>query len=429
MDSLHHKSQKPDKTTSTSPTVAYQLTSAHLPSLVTSHHPLSPRVSHQLPTPKLVPTPRRVAPVTDMVRATSSDAHTPSDTAPSNPAPSNTSPSKISPSHAQNGENGENGENGKAHKMGPGISPRLCVAYQGEPGAYSHQASCQFFEEEDSLELFPCPTFADIVRAVNDGRVHRAVLPIENCQAGTIHSNLDLLLRHPHVTIVGEMDFAVHHCMLALPGVAFADIKTVRSHYMALEQCDSFINDHGLKSEIAYDTAGSAKLLQKEGATDVAAIASKVAADTYNLNILREGIQNDFQNYTRFLILSTCTVPYVPLAHYKTSLAFCLDNSPGVLWRAISVFGALGIDMSKIESRHIYTVRKALGPPVDQDANERRWGYVFYVDFKRHVDEPPVAAALIVLQQMTTFYRVLGSYPSEDKEHIDEGNNTVVISD
>lgn len=287
---------------------------------------------------------------------------------------------------------------------------KLRVAYQGEPGAYSHQASCEFFEEE-TFELFPCATFTEIVRAVNEGRVDRAVLPIENCQAGTIHSNLDLLLRHPRVTIVGEMDFTVRHSLLALPGVKFEDVKTVRSHYMALEQCDSFIHDHGLKGEVAYDTAGSAKLLQEEGATDVAAIASSMAAKTYSLNVLREGIQNDFQNFTRFLILSTRAVPYVPrAARYKTSLAFCLDDSPGALWRAISAFGSLGIDMSKIESRHIYTVRKALGLGIGQDGNERRWDYVLYVDFDRHAEEPPVAAALIVLQQMTTFYRVLGSY-------------------
>lgn len=290
----------------------------------------------------------------------------------------------------------------------------LRVAYQGEPGAYSEQAARKFFHTEDP-HCHPCPNFADMFTALSSGLVDRAAVPIENSLAGTIHENLDLLLRHPSLTIVGEIDFAVRHCLIALPSVKMSDIRVVRSHPMALAQCVAYLKANSLKSEVAYDTAGSAKLIHKEGATDVAAIASVRAAEIYGLHILADAIQDEPKNYTRFLILARQPSPYVPGLPSKTSLAFCLINSPGILCRALSVFSITNIDMTKIESRHVQTVKNSLELTSDkfkEDNVDVRWGYVFYVDIARHAEEQTVAAALNHLKQITTFYRVLGSYPA-----------------
>lgn len=302
-------------------------------------------------------------------------------------------------------------------------SSSLRIAYQGESGAYSEQAAIQYFQQTATttssatppqLNFHPCVTFAAMFEALASAVVDQAVVPIENSLAGTIHENLDLLLRHPKLSIVGELDFHVRHCLVAFPDVSIEDISTVQSHPMALSQCAHFLREKNLNSEVAYDTAGSAKLIRKQLLKNTAAIASERAALIYNLNILARDIQDEPRNFTRFLVLSTNSVPYVPNPpiSYKSSIAFCLIDAPGILCRALSAFAVTDIDLCKIESRHIYTVRNALGLP-DDVLDEQRWGYVFYVDLARHADEPSVDAALNHLQQITTFYRLLGAYPAD----------------
>lgn len=296
---------------------------------------------------------------------------------------------------------------------------RMRVAYQGEPGAYSEQATLKFFEKRGEPSFVPCATFRDMFEALHHGRVDRAAVPIENSLAGTIHENLDLLLRYRDFTIVGELDFRVSHCLLALKGTQMSDITVVRSHHMALSQCTAYLRSNGLVPEVAYDTAGSAKRIAKDNLTGVAAIASRRAAEIYGLGIVDEDIEDEKENFTRFLILSKESVPYVPGTPSKTSLVFSLINGPGVLCRALSVFAVTNIDLTKIESRHIHTVAEALQheSTEDLDANvERRWGYVFYVDIARHAEEPSVSSALKHLQEITAFYRVLGSYPKHCRE-------------
>lgn len=192
------------------------------------------------------------------------------------------------------------------------------------------------------------------------------------------------------------------------------DISVVRSHAMALAQCKEYLRRNFLIPEVAYDTAGSAKRIRKDKLEGVAAIASERAAATYNLQILAKGIEDDVTNYTRFLILSKTSEPYRPGTPCKTSLAFSLVNGPGSLYRALSVFAVTSIDLTKIESRHIRCVMKVLkeaGENIHQSV-ENRWGFVFYVDIARHVEEKAVASALNHLQEITMFYRVLGSYPA-----------------
>jgi arogenate/prephenate dehydratase len=321
------------------------------------------------------------------------------------------------------------------HAMPPPPPPAtLRVAYQGSPGAYSEAASVEYFVSAGAapsphVSYWPCPTFAALLGALASGGCDRAVLPIENSLAGTIHANLDLLLAHPHLAIVGEHDFRVRHCLLALPGTALADVKVVRSHYMALAQCTAYLERCCLVSEVAGDTAGSAERIRKERIAGAAAIASRRAAELYGLDVLAEGIEDDADNYTRFLVLArgavddlaagvgavgaaaaaaaAATALPAPAVH-KTSIVFTLNNEPGALLRALSVFNVVDIDLTKIESRHIHTVLDSVAG-VDRGL-ARRWGYVFYVDFARGYGEECVQNALRSLRQITPFFRCLGSY-------------------
>lgn len=290
----------------------------------------------------------------------------------------------------------------------------VSVAYQGAPGSYSEEASCQFFTKHNITTNFhPCSSFKEMFAALHKGLVQRAVVPIENLLAGTIYQNLDLLLRYPDLKIIGELDFRINHCLIASEGVKLSDVKVVRSHFMALNQCTHYLQENNFTSEVAYDTAGSAKAISQQNCTHSAAIASRRAAEMYNLNILAEGIGNDAQNYTRFLVLSKHDSVYVPSAPSKTSIVFSLENGPGVLHKALSVFSVTDIDLTKIESRHIYSMRDALRQNYAQFEDtsvEHRWEYVFFVDIKGHVKHSPVAKALAHLQEITPFYRVLGSY-------------------
>ncbi|CDF35420.1 unnamed protein product [Chondrus crispus] len=299
----------------------------------------------------------------------------------------------------------------------------LRVAYQGEPGAYSEQAALQYLttagRAASAVHFLPSPTFASAFEAVDSGLADRAVVPIENSLAGTIHGNLDLLLRYSRLTIIGELDFRVRHCLLALPGTLLRHVKVVRSHPMALAQCQGYLDKVALVSEVAHDTAGAARIIRKGQIAHSAAIASKRAAEIYNLNILAEGIEDDKKNFTRFLVLSKEKTPYVPHLPSKTSLVFSLINQPGILCRALQAFSVTAIDLSKIESRHIHTIAAALcegEEEMDRENIEKRWGYVFYVDMERHTEEPAVQKALALLQEVTTFFRVLGSYPKHVPE-------------
>jgi arogenate/prephenate dehydratase len=304
----------------------------------------------------------------------------------------------------------------------------LRLAYQGEPGAYSELASREFYDllvrdssavasdGKDAVAFstrepvfVPCPSFTALFDAVAGGSVDRAVVPIENSLAGTIHANLDLLLRHPGLSIVGEHDFRVRHCLLGKPGVKLADVRVVRSHYMALAQCTGFLMKSGLVPEVAADTAGSAMRIRDEDLRDAAAIASRGAATLYGLNIIAENIEDEHDNYTRFLILSTSPNGYRQDLPAKTSIAFTLLDKPGALFRALSVFAVLDANLTKVESRHIHTVLGALSDVTDVN-QARRWGYVFYVDFSESVANRAVQNALDNLKLVTPFFRLLGSY-------------------
>lgn len=264
------------------------------------------------------------------------------------------------------------------------------VAFQGEAGAYSEQAVFGYF---GSVETLPCESFDAVFDAVVSKKCELALIPIENSLAGSIHQNYDLLLRH-NLYIVGEYLLRVRHCLIAMPGVQKKEITKAISHPQALGQCAGYLRTHGIKAEQVYDTAGSVKMLKESGARDTAAIASRRAAELYVMQILEEGIEDNAENFTRFLAIQHESV--TPDGETKTSIVFTLKNEPGALFKALSVFALRDIDLTKIESRPL------AGSP---------WEYLFYIDFIGATHEETTKRALDHLGEYALMLRVLGSYP------------------
>lgn len=265
------------------------------------------------------------------------------------------------------------------------------IAFQGERGAYSEAAAIEYFGE--AIEPVPCETFEAVFARVTGGDCDRGLVPIENSLAGSIHENYDLLERNP-LSITGEHVLRIEHCLIAHAGVAFQEVRVAVSHPQALAQCDHFIRSHGFAREAAYDTAGAVKLIKEQGRREAAAIASRRAAIVYGMNLLRENVEDNPQNFTRFIALARD--PIVPDGPAKTSIVFALQNAPGVLFKALSVFALRDIDLTKIESRPIP------GQP---------WEYLFYLDFGESANAARGQRALQHLAEIATYLRVFGSYP------------------
>jgi prephenate dehydratase len=267
----------------------------------------------------------------------------------------------------------------------------LTVAIQGERGAFSHAAALDALGPE--IELVPRASFDELFAAVVEGAAARAVVPIENSLAGSIHENYDRLAASP-LHIVAETQLRIRHCLIARPGASLASIRRVASHPVALAQCRRFFAERPqLQAVPAYDTAGSVMDLLRDGPVSQAAIASRLAAGLYGGQVLLEGIEDDPQNYTRFLVLAR-EPGRLELAS-KTSVVFTLRNLPGALHGALGAFAKRGADLCKIESRPL---------------RGRPWEYAFYLDV---LGDPRGAAgeALEELRGLAEELRVLGSYP------------------
>ena len=263
------------------------------------------------------------------------------------------------------------------------------VAFQGEPGAFSEEASTGYF---NAPETIPCETFEAIFAAVTSRECEFGLIPIENSLAGSIHQNYDLLLQN-ELYIVGEYFLRVRHCLIGFPGATKMEIKKVISHPQALGQCAGYLRGMGVKTEPVYDTAGSVKILKASGEHTTAAIASHKAAEIHGMQILQEGIEDNPENFTRFLAIAP--EPVTPSGEAKTSIVFILKNQPGALFKALSVFALRDIDLTKIESRPL------AGKP---------WEYLFYIDFIGALEEERVKKALDHLGEYAVMLRVFGSY-------------------
>ncbi len=267
----------------------------------------------------------------------------------------------------------------------------LKVAIQGERGAFSNEAAIVALGP--AVEVVSCPGFDELFAAVAQGRADRAIVPIENSLHGSIHENYDRL-KASALHITGETQLRIRQCLIVRPGATLLTIRRVASHPVALAQCRRFFAERPqIEAVTAYDTAGAVQDLLRGGLLTQAAIASRLAAEIYGGQVLLEGIEDDPQNYTRFLILAREPGPIAEAS--KTSVVFVLNNQPGILHRALGAFASRGADLCKIESRPLR------GHP---------WEYAFYLDV---LGDPrgPAGEALEELRSMAREMRILGSYP------------------
>lgn len=266
------------------------------------------------------------------------------------------------------------------------------VAFQGIAGAYSEQAVRQFFGA--NVEASARNTLDDIFLAVGSGEADLGMLPVENAVAGSVTRSYELLMEHD-LRIHAEFILRVRHMVMAAPGTTLDGIERVRSHPQALAQCQRYLERHAFEPEPAFDTAGAARDLAAAPESGVAVIASSLAADLYDLEILDQDVEDYPFNYTRFFVLALESPPRAP--RNKTSLIFTTPHQPGALYDCMGEFAKRRINLSKIESR----------PRLN-----RPWQYVFYLDFEGHCQDPPCEAAIMGLLRRSSFVKLLGSYPA-----------------
>lgn len=266
------------------------------------------------------------------------------------------------------------------------------IAFQGEHGAYSEQAIKRHFGQQ--ARTLPCRTFLGIIDALQDGRAHFGMLPVENSLAGTVIPAYDLLIDYD-LHIQAEVILRVEHCLMAAPGTALADVRRVRSHHQALMQCETTLRRMGLDPVEYYDTAGAARDLAAEPQPGTAVIASALAAEAYGLDILVRHMEDQDFNFTRFFVLGS---DYPARSDpSKTSIILTTRHVPGALYAALGELAGRQINMTKIESR---------------PRRNRPWHYLFYVDFEGHEEDEPVREALLGILRHASFLKVLGSYPA-----------------
>jgi prephenate dehydratase len=267
------------------------------------------------------------------------------------------------------------------------------IAFQGERGAFSEEAAVELLGEE--IRLVPRGSFDATFQAIQEGAADYVLAPIENSLAGSVHRSFDLLVES-RLTIAAEVVIPIVHHLIGLPGASLEGIKTVQSHPVALAQCERFFTAHpALKRIAAEDTAGSVREVLRAGDATHAAIAGRRAAEIYGGAILREHLEDDPENYTRFLLLSSGRAGIENAD--KLSLVFELDHRPGALYHALAPFANRGINLMKIESRPVH------GSP---------WQYRFYLDLQTTAGQTKAESALEELGRLVVGLRVLGSYPS-----------------
>ena len=265
------------------------------------------------------------------------------------------------------------------------------IAFQGELGANSHIA-CQ--THDASMAVLPCATFDEAFDALRDGRADLAMMPVENTVAGRV-ADIHRLMPGAGLYIIGEQFMRVNHCLLALPGTKEADLTHVHSHEMALGQCRKIIGELGLTPCVAADTAGSARDLAEAKTPGHAAIASKLAAEIYGLDVLRENIEDSAQNTTRFLVMSATPDDAEPDdGQVITSFIFRVRNVPAALYKALGGFATNKVNMTKLES---YQPNGFLATQ-------------FYADIEGHPDSEPVRLALEELNFYCSKLDILGVY-------------------
>jgi prephenate dehydratase len=265
------------------------------------------------------------------------------------------------------------------------------IAIQGEPGAFSHEAALKLVP---GAEIVPCALSADVFAALNEGRVDAAAIPIENSLAGSVLEHFDLLLAHD-VKVDRETLIRIRHNLIVVPGVGLGEIERVYSHPVALAQCRRFLAEHrAMRATAFYDTAGSVKHIIEQNDRKAAAIASESAAKYFGAQLLKKGIEDNPENYTRFFLVRRRADSQPDKETNKVSIAFSVENRPGSLVAVLNELAALGTNLTKIESRPVH------GKP---------WEYIFYVDCQIKSSEES-SLALDALHRHCAMVKELGRY-------------------
>jgi prephenate dehydratase len=266
------------------------------------------------------------------------------------------------------------------------------ISYQGEPGANSHLACTEVFPD---LEPLPSATFEDAIQAVKAGEARYAMIPIENSLAGRV-ADIHHLLPASGLYIVGEHFLPIRFQLMALRGTRLSEITDVYSHVHALGQCRKIIREHKLKAHVAGDTAGAARQVAEWGERTRAALAPRLAAEIYGLDILAEDVEDAAHNTTRFVILSAEPEDAEPdEGPVVTTFIFNVRNIPAALYKAMGGFATNGVNMTKLESYQV---------------NGEFVATMFYADIEGHPVDPPVQRALNELAFFSTELRILGTY-------------------
>ena len=267
------------------------------------------------------------------------------------------------------------------------------IAFQGDPGAYSHEACLKARPE---MEPLPCKTFEDVIESVRSKRADLAMLPIENTTYGRV-ADIHRLLPESGLHVVDEAFVRVRICLMARPGVALGDIKQVRAHLVLLPQSAKFLRDHGISGVAAADSAGAAAELAQAESTDTGVLASELAAQINGLDVLAKDIEDHGHNTTRFVIMSREMDLSRRGDDMVTTFVFQVRNIPAALYKAMGGFATNGVNMTKLES---YMVGGSF------TATQ------FYADIEGHPDDPSVQLALDELSYFTTKLEILGVYPA-----------------
>ncbi len=267
----------------------------------------------------------------------------------------------------------------------------LSVGFLGPRGSFTEEAAIKIFSDLGA-RLVSYNSIQDVFKAVEAGEIDYGVVPLENSLEGSVGETLDMLT-YSNVKICGETELRISHCLIAKPGTKLEDIEIVLSHPMALAQCRSYISNK-LKNVRIETRASTAEAVKEAVSRErVAAIGSALAAKLYGGEIIASGIEDNRENYTRFIAIG-----FKPLdkgVETKTSIIFTVKNVPGALYKALEPFAVRGINLSKIESRPI---------------KGRPWEYMFFVDFAGSIEDAKVVEALEDVKRVTTSMKILGSY-------------------
>ena len=271
------------------------------------------------------------------------------------------------------------------------------IAYQGEPGANSHIACNEAFPD---MEPLPCRTFEDVFATVEKGEAELAMIPVDNTIAGRV-ADIHHILPTTSLHIIGEHYLPIRFQLMGLKGSALEGVKAARSHIMGLGQCRNFLRAHGSEAIVAADTAGAAREVAEAGRPEIAAIAPRLAAQVYGLDILAEDIEDEAHNTTRFVIMSRDPGDLrVGEGRTVTAFIFQVRNIPAALYKAMGGFATNGINMTKLESYQIggsFTATQ------------------FYAEIDGHPEERGVRLALEELGFFSTMLKIIGVFPAGER--------------